>query len=428
MTGRMTVILVATILFVVTPLTAHAQDRVALVNAIVIDGRGQSAVPGQVILIEDGKIAAMYRVGEREPPDGTRTIDIGGQFVVPGLIDGHLHFTPNRKGAADGLGKMLRAGITTVRDLAGDARIAQRLAAQGDANPGTLPDIVYSAVLWGPQFLRDPRSAKSAGDLEPGTAPWSRVVTDTSDLPSIVAEAKVFGATGLKLYASISPDLLQRLVAQARAQGLRSWSHSVVFPSNVTDVIAAAPHEIIHAKGFISAGKNDLPDNFTDGVPGWVRKQDYAGTDPDGPRFRELFAKMIAAGTILQPALVADGDMRRGPLPHWVASMRPWSCQLTAAAHAAGVMISAGTDTAAHDVTLPLELGRLVECGLSPLAAIQAATYNNALAMGLEHEIGSIEAGKRANLVVLPRNPGVNIEHLRDVAMVFKDGRAVDLP
>ncbi|NNC72249.1 MAG: amidohydrolase family protein [Sphingomonadaceae bacterium] len=423
-------LLLATSFCVASSSAAHSQDPIALVNANVIDGRGQQVRPGQTITIVDGRIAAIYSGLERELPDGARTIDLGGQTVIPGLIDGHVHFTSDRDGAVDGLREMLRAGITTVRDLAGDSRIAQTLAAQAESHPNTMPNIIYSAVFNGPQFLSDPRSVISSVGREPGSAPWSRFVTESSEISLVVSDARDFGATGLKLYSSLSPDLLQRLVTEARAQGMRSWVHSVVFPSTATDVVAAAPDEIIHAKGFISAGRSDLPDNFTDGIPGWVRVQDYENTDPDGPRFRELFERMAENGTILQPSLVADGDRRPGALPDWVANMRAWACRLTAAAHAAGVTISAGTDTVnfAQGVYLPMELERLVECGLSPIDALQAATFNNALAMGLENEIGSIEVGKRADLVVLSHDPSANIENVRNVVMVFQSGHEVVNP
>lgn len=413
------------------------QGAVALVNANLIDGRGNAPVPGRTILIADGRISAIFGSGDRPLPPGARVIDLGGQTVLPGLIEGHVHLTPNPD-AAGGLRRMLRAGITTVRDVGGDARVMRGLKAKAAAARSTMPDLVYSAVLFGPQFLADPRAVTSARGLEPGTAPWARVVTAESDLEAVVSEAKETGATGVKLYASIDPELLQRTIAEASRQGMKTWSHSPVFPAAVHHVVAAQPDQIIHAKGFITAGAADLPDNFAEGTGKWIAAQDFQAADPGDPRFTTLFASMVDAGTILEPALLADLDlpgrgdgidMRQptGARPPWLAHMADWACRLTGEAHRAGVAISAGTDTYGNQPYLGREIERLVECGLSPVDAIRAATWNNARAMGLEDVIGSIEPGKRADLVVLAADPASDISRINDVRMVMKNGAVVNL-
>ncbi|HUG45881.1 MAG TPA: amidohydrolase family protein [Sphingomicrobium sp.] len=424
---------------------AQAQEGVtALVNANLIDGRGNAPLADQTILIADGRISAVFPSGNRPLPKGTRIIDLTGQTVLPGLIEGHLHLSPNPEAAA-GLREMLRAGITTVRDVGGDARVMQELTSQAAAAPNTMPDLVYSAFLYGPQFLADPRPAAQSQGVEPGTAAWSRMVTQDSDIAAAVAEAKATGATGLKLYASIGPDLLRRIVEEADRQGMKTWVHSAVFPAAVHHVVAAQPDQIIHAKGFITAGATDLPDNFAEGTGKWIAAQDFRGTDPNAPRFRALFASMVDAGAILEPALLADidlperrlapppaalatgSDARRQSRPVWLQHMAKWACGLTGVAYKAGVTISAGTDTFGNQPFLARELSRLVECGLSPLDAIRAATYNNAKAMGLEKSIGSIEEGKRADLLVLAADPASDISRINDVRMVMKNGRVVNI-
>lgn len=385
---------------------------IALVNANVIDGRGNAPVPGQTILIADGRISAIFRSGDRPLPPAMRVMDLRGQTIIPGLIEGHVHLTPNPD-AAGGLRKMLRAGITTVRDVGGDAPVMQELRAKAAAAPNTMPDLVYSALGWG-------------------------MVTAETDLAAVVTEAKETGATGLKLYASIEPQLLQRITAEAARQGMKTWSHSAVFPAAVHHVVAAQPDQIIHAKGFITAGATDLPDNFAEGTGKWIAAQDFKSADPGAPRFTALFASMVDAGTILEPALLADIDLpgrftgidkpqRTGARPPWLAHMADWACRLTGEAYRAGVTISAGTDTYGNQPYLGQELSRLVECGLSPVDAIRAATYNNAKAMGLEEEIGSIEEGKRADLVVLAADPASEISHINDVRMVMKNGAIVNI-
>lgn len=408
----------------------QAQEGVtALVNANLIDGRGNAPVSRQTILIADGRISAVFPSGSRPLPDGARIIDLTGQTVLPGLIEGHVHISLNPEAAA-GLRKMLRAGITTVRDVGGDARVLQGLRSKAAAAPNTMPDLVYSATLYGPQHLSDRRPARVSRGFELGTAPWSRMVTQDSDIAAAVAEAKATGATGLKLYASLGPDLLRRIVEEADRQGMKTWVHSVVFPAAVHHVVAAQPDQIIHAKGFITAGATDLPDNFDEGTGTWLAARDFTGTDPNAPRFGALFASMVAAGTILEPALLADiylPERSRQSRPAWLEHMANWACGLTGVAYKAGVTMSAGTDTNGNQPFLGRELSRLVECGLSPLDAIRAATYNNAKAMGLEKSIGSVEEGKRADLLVLAADPASDISRINDVRMVFKNGSMVKI-
>lgn len=181
-----------------------------------------------------------------------------------------------------------------------------------------------------------------------------------------------------------------------------------------------------------------------DGTRKWVASQNFDSTDPDGDRYGRLFATMAEADIILQPALLADIDLPgrhpgpppsanppegaqgRPPRPAWMKDMADWACELTRAAHRAGVTIAAGTDTFGNKPFLSRELSRLVECGLTPLDAIQSATYHNALAMGLEQEIGSVEKGKRANLVVVDGDPTEDIQRIGDVHMVVKDGHVIE--
>lgn len=424
---------------------AQAQEGVtALVNANLIDGRGNAPLANQTILIADRRISAVFPSGNRPLPNGTRIIDLTGQTVLPGLIEGHVHLSPNPEAAA-GLRKMLRAGITTVRDVGGDARMMQELRSKAADAPNTMPDLVYSAVLYGPQFLSDPRPAAMARGLEPGTAPWSRVVTQDSDIAAVVTAARATGATGLKLYASLGPDLLRRIVEEADRQSLKTWVHSAVFPAAAHHVVAAQPDQIVHTKGFITAGARDLPDTYAEGIGKWIAAQNFRGTDPNAPRFIALFASMVDAGTTLEPALLADidlperrlapppatsgngSDARRQSRPAWLQHMADWACELAGVAHNAGVTISAGTDTFGNQPFLGRELSRLVECGLSPLDAIRAATYNNAKAMGLEKSIGSIEEGKRADLLVLAADPASDISRINDIRMVMKNGTLVNI-
>jgi imidazolonepropionase-like amidohydrolase len=124
---------------------------------------------------------------------------------------------------------------------------------------------------------------------------------------------------------------------------------------------------------------------------------------------------------------MADGDRAREPLEQWRGAMRDWACRATAAAHRAGVTIGAGTDGRAVAGELQYELGRLVECGLTQLEAIRAATLNNARAIGIESTHGTVEPGKAADLIVVAGNPADEIGATANVRLVMQAGRVIEL-
>jgi len=409
----------------ITP-AAHAAP-LAIGNVTIIDGTGAAPRTGQTVLLSGDKIAEIFPAGSRPLPPGTRILDLPGHTLLPGLIDAHVHVNDSKDREAQ-LKAVLESGVTTVRDLAGDARITGDLARRAARGEIASPAIHYPAVMFGAGFFEDDRAQKSAEGNRPGTSPWSRVVTADSDIAQIVADARSTGATGLKLYASLSPDLVARLTSEAHRQGMLVWAHSVIFPAGVEHAVRAGADSIIHSKGMVSLGRSDVPDTFRQGTSVWVQQFDYAATDPEGTPFQALYAEMVRRGTILEPALMADGERRPKPLPSWLASMRDWACRATGAAYRAGVTIGAGTDGHVVAGELQSELRRLVECGLTPLDAIKAATLNNARAIGIDKTHGTIEPGKAADLIAVAGDPASDIAVTNAVRLVIQAGRVVFQP
>lgn len=421
------------------PVAASA-ETIALINARLIDGTGTLPQDKRTIIVEDGRIAAIFDSGSRPLPADSRVIDLQGTTLMPGLIDSHVHFLlpeyrrpgPNvdrtkviRQRETD-LALLLTSGVTAVRELAGDARIAQYLQRRQASGEIRAPAIRFSALFFG-RPLKDGRSGTSASGLEPGTVPGLRLVTPELDIARAMEEAKATGATGVKLYASLTTDQLAELSREARRQGLLVWTHSVVFPAGTIEVLAAGTDTLVHSKGMVTiAGLEGIPDNFDEGTRLWLRSRPYAAIDPDGPAFREAYADMVRGGTILEPALMADGERLRRPLPPWLAQMRDWACRATGAAHRAGVAISAGTDTRGFEpFEVQREMARLVDCGLTPLEAIRAATQTNARALGMGDTHGTVEVGKAADLIAVAGDPAADIDATKNVRLVMQAGRVV---
>lgn len=402
-----------------------------LAKATLIDGTGAAPRPNVTVVIEDGLISEIIDGTVETPPPNSTVIDLSGRFILPGFIDSHVHLAHVLNPHAT-LRNLLNAGITTVRDMGGDTRTLAVLAREAKSGAIRSPEIYYSAVLFGPPFLQDPRSRRSALGVEPGTAPWSRVVTPDSDLAQIVAEAKGTGATGLKLYSALEPQLVRDIVREAHRQGLKVWSHATIFPSKPSDAAAAGVDVISHSSGLYAEARPDVPSSYTEGITQWMPNQNFAAVDPWAPPFDDLFTLLIREGTLLEPTVAVFGGGPGRPTPQAaeaarridVAALAEWACAATAAAHKAGVTIVAGTDsTPRRSIPISDEMEALVECGLAPLEAIRAATLNGAQAIGLETRHGSAEVGKIADFVILAADPVEDIGNVRSVIAVVKAGQ-----
>lgn len=429
------VFLVVLLLSAVEPARAAPENApLVLANATVIDGTGAGPRSGVTLVIEDGRISGIFEGDAPDPPSDARVMDLSGRFVLPGLIDAHVHLSPNPD-AEGALRELLHAGVTNVRDMGGDARTLAVLARDAALGEIPAPDIHYSAVLYGPPFLQDPRSRLSARGVEPGQAPWSRVVTDDSDLAQIVAEARGSGAAGIKVYSAVAPGLLARIVKEAHGQGLKVWSHATIFPSKPSDAVAAGVDVLSHSGGLYPEARPDVPASFTEGVMEWMPEQDFAAVDPAAAPFSGLYVAMRRKGTLLEPTMSA-GERQRSTkgreeqAEHLARAAQridmkarwQWACDATRAAHEAGVSIVAGTDSNGG-VSVAPEMETLVRCGLSPLDAIRAATLNAARAIGIEATHGSIEVGKAADLVIIAGDPLEEIANVRKIVGTVKAGR-----
>ena len=295
--------------------------------------------------------------------------------------------------------------------MAGDGRALAELARAALVGDIESPAIYYAALAAGPEFFTDPRVLAVSRGVPPGEAPWARAVTAKTDWRQVVAEARGTGATAIKVYAAVSAPVLKPLVREAHRQGLKVWAHATLFPARPSEVVAAGVDVVSHA--------SLLAWETAERIPGFNERRRAQPPSVDDPRIQSLLHPMARRGTILDATLFVMGDAP--------PEIRRWSSEVTRAAWAAGVQVSAGTDSIGVDApgTMPdihEELALLVEAGLSPLDAITAATRNGARAIGIEAARGTIAAGLAADLVVLGADPLADIHHTRDIVLVFRDG------
>jgi imidazolonepropionase-like amidohydrolase len=395
----------------------------ALVGLTLIDGTGAPGRRSTTLVIENGRIRDVFPDGTRPLPADAERVDLTGRWAIPGLIDAHVHLAtdPSTEDARASvllrLRNALRGGITTVRDMGGDARVLAGLAR--DANLGEIesPSLVYSAIFAGPDFFRDPRIVASSKGVTPGAAPWGRAVRDDTDIPHVVAEAKGAGARALKLYADLPARLVRPLVEEAHRQGLLVWSHAALFPARPSEIVDAGVDVISHASLLVWEPVAPLP-AYTARARG-----DFDTVEPNGDAIDRLLRTMASRGTILEPTLLVVTP-RGQP-----SKSGDWAGRVTARARSLGVRIAAGTDGLigngeAARPNLHEELALLVErAGLTPLEAIRAATSVNAAALGVQDDRGVLAPGKAADLVILSQDPTADIRHTRSIVWVMKAGK-----
>jgi imidazolonepropionase-like amidohydrolase len=411
---------------------AHQGERVVYRGATIIDGTGGPVQPDMAVITNGERIEAVLPAARLTPAlIGTaRIVELSGRYLLPGLIDSHQHMAtpPNRRRAEAWLRRDLYSGITATRIMADDLRSIAELdrAARAGEIPG--PDLFYAALVAGPGFFSDPRTAAVSFGYRPGAAPWAQAIDARTDIPLAIARARGTGAAALKIYADLPPELVRQLAAEAHRQGLLVWAHFMVFPATPAEVLAANVDTVSHTCYGAYQAMARRPATYGGRFP--VDASLFAAGD--NPAMAALFRTMRQRGILLDATLrvYREGD-RRATAAHPANCTLDLAARLTDQARRAGVLISAGTDgDTAADAPYPAlfeEMELLVhQAGFTPLEAIRAATQIGAMTMDQGRNRGVIAVGHLADMVVLARDPVADIANMRSVLFTVKEGRRFD--
>jgi len=429
-----------------SPERQRLQEPAALViqGGSLFDPLSGTMQPDRTIVIEGERVRAIGTPAQPVvPPPGARRIDARGKFIIPGLIDAHVHLVHRLNFAHvtgdEVLPLFLASGVTSVRDT-GDEIVAQTLVAHYAAShPERCPRVFTASYL----LDADPPIHRDIG----------LAVTDPARVAGVVVDMVAWRVTTLKIYAGASRAVGRRVIEEGHRHGLAVTGHLGSYPAQeaVEDGIDCLEH-ITSVFDFI--------------IPASARTQpDYrANLDLANPQARALIGLLAKKQVMVDPTLTVYRNMlllsdlpeiHRHPdvaaVPerlrnYWhsyrltqglAAATRERRRKefrkyqdLTGILHRARVPLLAGTDApepfCPPGLSLHQELELLVESGLPPAAALRAATINNARALKQAEHLGSVEAGKFADMVILSADPTTDIRNTRRIERIIRGGLCCD--
>ena len=400
----------------------EASGTYAIVGARLIDGTGSPALENATVIIKDGRINSIGTAAmSGPPPPGVRVIHAEGKTLIPGLWEMHTHYSGVEFGPA-----LLAAGVTTARDCGGefDFLTTIRNAIALEKNNVLGPRLLLAGLIDGDGPL-------AFGALNADTPAQAIRIVD------LYANNHF---QQIKVYTQLKPEILKAITAEAHKRGLTVTGH-VPAAVNTFQGIDDGMDQINHLQ-FVTRG---------------MRADDAVGpVDLTSQRAKDLIALLKAKNIVVDPT-DGWGEMAGHPKSIDAATFEPGvnaapftlsskfrtmgvpaadepkfrtrmdeNRKVIKALYDAGIPIVAGSDTGLIGYGLDRELELYVQAGISPMAALQTATLNAARAMHLEGESGTIQPGKRADLVLLNANPLDNISNIRRVDKVITEGRLYD--
>ncbi len=390
-----------------------ANQLIAITGATLIDGRGGAPVSDAVVVIRGDKIAA---AGTRKAvviPKGAEVIEARGMTLLPGLLDSHFHIDGDNELPA----LFLQHGVTSLRDP-GEWMHSYDIPRQSGA---PIPRL----------FLADPH-IDSFGPAYPEDAV---VVRDADEARNVVHRAIDRGASSIKVYFRLPLGLIQVVTATAHARGVPVTAHLEIVDAN--DAIRAGVDGIEHVTSFGTSLLDPraaeiyrqavLQDNNArrDG-----RYKMWSEIDLTSPRVQDALDLVVKRGTFVS-ATLAVFEKRAGDKDTSEMHVRGFANMLkfVGLAHKAGARIVAGSHSsvphAERGWAYQRELELLVASGLTPMQAIVAATTTQTHFFRNAERLGSIQAGKLADLILVEGDPSQDITAMRRVKRVMLNGKWV---
>lgn len=408
------------------------QKGIAFTGASVFDAVSGTVKPRMTVVVLGNRITEAGPDGMIKIPDGVDVVDARGKTLLPGLWDMHVHLS-----GVDGA-LHIAAGVTTTRDMGNDYGTLRALRDRFDAGTAVGPRVIMAGLVDGPGQYAAPTG----------------VLVDTPDeARATVRRLKSEGYVQVKIYSSVKPELVPVIADEAHKLGMRVSGHIPAFMT-AEQAVRAGYDEIQHVNMlflnflFDTVKDTRTPARFT-AVAEHAAELDLGSpkvrefikllqerrtvVDPTANAFEELFvarkgqiSPVFAAVADRMPAQVRRGFLAVGlPVPEGMDARYRASFEqvlsMLAVLYRSGIRIVVGTDALAG-FSYHRELELYVKAGIPETAVLQMATIGAARVMGREKDLGSIEVGKLADVVLVDGDPVATISDVRKTSLVVKDG------
>jgi len=407
-------------------ISGSRDSTIAIVGGTLIDGTGAAPLPDAVVLIHNGRIVAAGPHAKVKVPRKAHVVDAQGKTILPGLWDMHAHFEQVEWGPI-----YLAAGVTTVRDCGNEFEFITAVRDAIVQNRGLGPRLLMAGIVDG------------TGPLALGVA---RVDTP-EQAKQWVDRYHAAGFQQMKIYSSVKLEQVKAVADEAHRLGMTVTGH-VPEGLNAFQTIAAGQDQINH----ITFIRDIMHAPFPADMSRLDRAKALANLDLDSPEAQKALAflkehrtvvdptmavfEFFSASTAKPPASFEPGVTKVAPeLAEQLTDVGPpeehsdlaeqifgKELAIVGALHRAGIPVVAGTDQTVPGHSLHREMELYVQAGFTPMEAIQAATIVPARVMGMDRELGTVEKGKRADLILINGDPLQDIHKSRNVEWVITNG------
>jgi imidazolonepropionase-like amidohydrolase len=395
---------------------------IMLEGATVIDGTGDLPKPNTTIIINGSRIASLSSntANNYDFSLAKNVINLTGKYIIPGLFDMHAHVANVRKDSYNQseseymLRMLLAHGVTTIRNPGGPTE--QSIALRKNVSQGK---IIGPQIFTAGQLLNTPQIPVPFVEKQ---------VRTEQDVRQEVRTQAAAGVDYIKLYVGLTPELVKAAIDEAHSSGIgvighlymTSWTDAAKLGIDaLTHGVPVSPFLLSEAnqQKFLEAG--DHPFNHLL----WLDLVDL-----NGPEINNMISALVNNDIPVDPTL----DIYEIMTKEESQNQNLWSkvLELTKMFYDNGVTILSGSDIPNFDLvpgaSLHHELELLVEAGITPLEVIKIATRNGAQTLGIENDVGTIEPGKQADMIILSNNPVDSINNTKKIEAVINNGQFIE--
>lgn len=418
---------------------SEAGASLLIENVTLIDGTGKHPVPHAWVYVDGERIEAVGRAGI-EPPDADERIDGEGEYLIPGLVDMHIHLRGGPRETDEGeiipadhergiraLHSYLYSGVTSVYDAGNDPEYILEFRTAERSGELVAPRI-YSTigVVTYPGSHGSGNGATLVDDWPEAIPKLDAHIAREPDVLKLTHEARGWGSR--PLIPKLPIGLLQKIVQYYNDHGIRTTVH-VSGEADARDVIFAGVDTLAHPvivgpitdafARLMGAKKIPMVTTLTIGER-YSRLAEH-------PEYLEqpLYQATLPADEIERLQTEVRQEYAERSWTWWMKIMTPIAQENVRKIHEADGVLVLGTDQSLGP-SAHREMELLVDAGIPPLDVLTIATLNGAVFLGKADEMGSIEVGKLADMVLLSANPVADIDNAKKIEMVIKGGQVVD--